>query len=220
MTPQRFRLAVLASGRGSNFKAIAECCRTSDFPAEVACLITDNRGAGAVDVANAHDIDVEYVEPGTKRGRLADGGEAHIVEVCRNRGVQLIVLAGFMRILRGAVLDDFAGRIINVHPSLLPAFPGLHAQRQAFDYGARVAGCTVHFVDRSVDGGPVILQAAVPVRDGDDVESLSARILEQEHRILVRAVELIARGRLRVDGRRVLGTEEPTELQHRTNDDG
>ncbi len=209
MKSDRFRLAVLASGRGSNFEAIASRCAERDFPAEVACLVTDNPDAGAVKIAERYGIEVIHVERGTRRGRLADGAEEAIVDACRERSVDLVVLAGFMRILRGALLRAYAGRIVNIHPSLLPAFPGLHAQRQALEYGVRVAGCTVHFVDDTVDGGPVILQACVPVHDDDTEETLSARILEQEHRILVRAVERIARGALRVDGRRVRGAGDP-----------
>jgi phosphoribosylglycinamide formyltransferase-1 len=122
--------------------------------------------------------------------------------------VQLIVLAGFMRILEGDLLGAFAGRVMNIHPSLLPSFKGLNAQSQAFDYGVKLAGCTVHFVDQTLDGGPIILQAAVAVNDNDDAERLRERILWEEHRIVARAADLFARGKLRVDGRRVLGTEE------------
>ncbi len=209
MSTEPFRLAVLASGRGTNFEAIAVRCAERDFPAEVACLVTDRPDAGAVAIARRRGIDVVTVEPGRRRARLADGAEARIVAECRRRGVSLVVLAGFMRILRADLLREYAGRIINIHPSLLPAFPGLRAPRQALEYGVRVAGCTVHFVDDTVDGGPVILQACVPVHDDDTEETLAARILEQEHRILVRAVERLARGALRVEGRRVLGAGDP-----------
>jgi len=208
VTPERAKLAVLASGRGSNFEAIVRRCQDRDFPAQVACLVTDNAHAGAVAIAHANGIVVETVTGGPRRGRLAPGAERRIVDVCRHAGAQWVVLAGFMRILRTDVLDAYRGRIINVHPSLLPAFPGLHAQRQALEYGVRVAGCTVHFVDRSVDGGPIILQAAVPVRDDDDEESLSSRIRKEEHRILCKSIELLAYGRLRLDGRRTKGSDE------------
>ncbi len=208
MTSVNCRVAVLASGRGSNFRALVERCQDSTFPAEVACLVTDDRTAKAVAIAEEFGIPWHQVEPGERRGRLAEGAEAAIVRVCEAERVDLILLAGFMRILEGALLDRFAGRIINIHPSLLPGFKGLNAQRQALEHGVKIAGCTVHFVDKSLDGGPIILQAAVPVLDADDVDALRSRILAEEHRIVVRAVELIARGALRVDGRRVLGTNE------------
>ena len=204
-------MAVLASGRGSNFRALAERCQDTTFPAEVACLITDDRSADAVAIADAFGLPWFAVDAGEKRGRLKAGVETEIVARCESASVDLVVLAGFMRILEdaaGGLLDRFRGRVMNVHPSLLPSFKGLHAQRQALEYGVKVAGCTVHFVDASVDGGPIVLQSALPVHDDDAVESLRARILAEEHRILVRAVELYARGRLRIEGRRVLGTDE------------
>jgi len=203
-------VAVLASGRGSNFKALVERCQDPAFPAEVACLITDNRSAAAVEVAESFGIPWHAVDAGEKRGRLQAGAEADIVARCASARVDVVLLAGFMRILEagtGSLLDRFSGRVINIHPSLLPSFKGLHAQRQAWEYGVKLAGCTAHFVDTSVDGGPIILQEAVTVRDDDDAESLGARILEAEHRGVVRAIELFARGRLRVEGRRVLGAE-------------
>jgi len=207
VTSVKCRVAVLASGRGSNFRALAERCQNPTFPAEVVCLVTDDATANAVSIAGEFGIAWHTVEPGERRGRLADGAEARIVRLCRDAGVGLVVLAGFMRILDGELLEQFAGRIINIHPSLLPSFRGLNAQRQALEHGVKVAGCTVHFVDASLDGGPIILQTAVPVHDADDLSVLRARILSEEHRILVRAVELFALGRLRVEERRVLGTE-------------
>ena len=207
MNTPRCRLAVFASGRGSNFKALAERCQEPDFSCIVACLVTDDPSAPAIAVANAFQIPVHVIDAGPRRGRLRAGAEAEIVSYCRERGVQLVVLAGFMRILEGDVLTAFAGRVMNIHPSLLPGFKGLNAQRQAFDYGVKLAGCTVHFVDASLDGGPIILQAAVAVNDGDDEDSLRAKILSEEHRIVARAADLFARGKLRVEGRRVLGTE-------------
>ncbi len=210
MTTGRCRVAVLASGRGSNFKALAERCQDPTFPAEVACLITDNRDAAAIEIAQAFGIAWHWVDAGEKRGRMRAGAEADIVARCQAARADVILLAGFMRILEAGadgLLDRFSGRVINIHPSLLPSFKGLHAQRQALEYGVKVAGCTAHFVDASVDGGPIILQAAVPVRDGDDAASLAARILEEEHRLVARAVELFARGTLTIDGRRVLGTD-------------
>ncbi len=203
-------MAVLASGRGSNFKALVERCQDQAFPAEVACLITDNQSAAAIRTAEAFGVSWQWIDAGEKRGRLQAGAEAEIVARCESARIDLILLAGFMRILEdgaGGLLDRFSGRVINIHPSLLPSFKGLHAQRQALEYGVKVAGCTAHFVDASVDGGPIILQSAVAVCDDDDAESLGARILAEEHRVVVRAVELFARGKLRIEGRRVLGTE-------------
>lgn len=206
MTAAKCRVAVLASGRGSNFQALAERCQDPAFSCIIACLVTDDRSAHAVSVAEAFQIPVHVIDAGERRGRLQPGAETEMVRVCREAGANLILLAGFMRILEGELLAEFGGRVINIHPSLLPSFKGLHAQRQAFEYGVRIAGCTVHFVDASVDGGPIILQAAVPVEDDDDVETLRARILAEEHRMVVRAADLFARGRLRVEARRVLGT--------------
>ena len=205
MTSKRCRVAVLASGRGTNFRAIAKSCREQGYPAEVACLITDRREAGAVAIAGEFGIPCHVVDAGKRRGRLQDGAEEEIVRLCRSAKTDLVLLAGFMRILRGPLLKQYAGRIINIHPSLLPAFPGLHAQKQALEYGVRIAGATVHFVDQSVDGGAIILQAAVPVQEGDDEESLSRRILVEEHKILARAVELFALGKLECEGRWVVG---------------
>jgi phosphoribosylglycinamide formyltransferase 1 len=202
------RVAVLASGRGSNFKALVERCQDPAFSCTVACLITDDRSAPVGSVAEAFSIPRHDIDAGERRGRLRPGAEAEIVRLCDAAGVQLILLAGFMRILEGDMLTRFAGRVMNIHPSLLPSFTGLNAQRQAFDYGVRVAGCTVHFVDASLDGGPIILQAAVNVRDEDDVESLRAKILAEEHRIVARAVDMFARGKLRIEGRRVYGADD------------
>jgi len=208
VTSVRCRVTVLASGRGSNFRALAERCQDPAFPAGVACLITDDAHSGAVGVAESLGVRWHAVDAGERRGRLRPGAEAEIVRLCEAERVGLVFLAGFMRVLEGELLSRFEGRILNVHPSLLPSFKGLHAQRQALEYGVKVAGCTVHFVDASVDGGPIVLQAAVGVRDDDSVESLRARVLEAEHRIVPRAVELFASGRLRIEARRVLGTDD------------
>jgi phosphoribosylglycinamide formyltransferase-1 len=201
-------VAVFASGRGSNFKALVARCQDPAFSCVVACLVSDDPSAPAAAVAREFQIPVHVIDAGERRGRLRPGAEAEIVRICRADGVQLIVLAGFMRILEGDVLREFDGRVMNIHPSLLPSFRGLNAQRQAFDHGVKVAGCTVHFVDSSLDGGPIILQSALAVRDDDNAESLRSRILNEEHRILSRAADLFARGCLRIEGRRVLGTEE------------
>ena len=158
-------------------------------------------------MAESFGIPVHVIDAGERRGRLQPGAEAEIVNRCRESRADLIFLAGFMRILEGELLEQFAGRVMNIHPSLLPSFKGLNAQRQAFEYGVRVAGCTVHFVDASVDGGPIVVQHAVQVRDDDNVDTLRDRILAEEHRAVARAADLFARGKLRVEDRRVLGTE-------------
>lgn len=197
------RIVVLASGTGSNFRSIAESCRRDGFPAVVAALITDNPAAGAIDIAKQYSIPVFVVPVTEKKGRLPEEAEREITGICERHGADLIALAGFMRILKGSLLDRYETRIMNIHPSLLPSFKGLHAQRQAFEYGVKVAGCTVHFVDRSIDGGQIILQATVPVLDEDDADTLGKRILAEEHRIYPEAIALFARGRLTIAGRRV-----------------
>jgi phosphoribosylglycinamide formyltransferase-1 len=204
VTGRRARIAVLASGRGSNFRALARSCTREDFPAEVAVLVTDNPEAGAVAIAEEFGIEYRTVQPGEKRGRLAPGEEEKIVSILDEMGVEIVFLAGFMRILKGPLLDRFPNKILNIHPSLLPSFKGLEAQRQALEYGVKVAGCSVHLVDKSVDGGAIIIQAAVPVEDDDDVEALSHRILAEEHRIASEAVRIVALGNYRIEGRRVL----------------
>lgn len=197
---ERVSVAVLASGTGTNFRALAE----GDIePGRVDLLVSDVADCGAMDIAEELGIESAFLEPGKYRTRLGTKEEQEWAEYLTGRGIQLICLAGFMRILKGPMLDAFAGRIMNVHPSLLPAFPGLDAQRQAFEYGVRVSGCTVHYVDRGTDTGPVIIQSPVPVLPNDDRDTLAARILEQEHRIYPMAVRAHCEGRLRVRGRHV-----------------
>lgn len=203
MSTKQCHVAVLASGRGSNFRAIAEAARRPDYPASVACLVTDNPGAGALDIAGEYGIPHVVLPVTESKGRLPAEDEARIADICLEHGATLVALAGFMRILKGPLLDRFDGRIMNIHPSLLPSFPGLHAGRQAIAHGVKFSGCTVHFVNRQIDAGAIIVQAAVAVRDDDDEESLMQRIHREEHRIYVEAIELFARGRLRVEGRRV-----------------
>jgi phosphoribosylglycinamide formyltransferase-1 len=198
------RLAVLASGRGSNFRAVAERCATDDaFPVEISVLVTDNPDAGAIKTAEEFGIPWKCVDAGTKRGRLQPGCEEKIVEILEEFKTDLVFLAGFMRIIKDPLLDRFPSRIMNIHPSLLPSFKGLHGQQQALDYGVKFAGCSIHFVDKSVDGGPIILQAVVPVENDDDCDALSQRILKEEHRIAPEAIAIVARGRYRIEGRRV-----------------
>jgi phosphoribosylglycinamide formyltransferase-1 len=195
-------LGVLASGRGSNLQAILEACARPGFPARVAVVISDRERAAALERARAAGVEGVWVNPKDFGDREAF--DRALVHQLQGRGVGLVCQAGFMRILSPVYVRAFAGRALNVHPSLLPAFPGLHAQRQALDYGARVSGATVHFVEESVDTGPIVLQAAVPVEVSDTEETLAARILEQEHRIYPEAIRLFAEGRLRIQGRRVM----------------
>jgi phosphoribosylglycinamide formyltransferase-1 len=203
------RVGVLASGRGSNFEALAAAHDEGRLGARIACLVSDNPRAGALAVAARYGIPSVLVEPGPKRGRLAAAAELEIVAALQEAGVNLVCLAGFMRIVGQRILDAFPGAILNVHPSLLPSFPGLDAQGQALAHGVKVTGCTVHFVDAGIDSGPIVLQAAVPVLDDDTTETLAARILEREHALYPEAVRRWASGRLTIDGRRVrLGTRD------------
>jgi len=198
---RRLRLGVLASGGGTNLQAIIDCCQDLSFPAEIAVVIANNPEAGALERALLANIPARCINHRDFANREAF--DTALVAALQEAGVQLVVLAGFMRIISQVMLDAFPQRIINIHPALLPAFPGLHVQQQAIDYGARFSGCTVHFVDGGVDTGPIIIQAVVPVLPGDTTDTLAARILEQEHRLYPRAIQLIAEGRVRVEGRTV-----------------
>jgi phosphoribosylglycinamide formyltransferase-1 len=195
-------IAVLASGRGSNLQAILDACAPAVFPARVVVVLSDREGAYALQRAAAGGVPARFLNPKDFADREAY--DAALAEAIAAHDVGLVCLAGFMRVLGRAFIQRFAGRIMNVHPSLLPAFPGLTAQRQALDYGVRVAGATVHFVDDGVDTGPIILQASVPVLADDTEESLSQRILREEHRLYPEAIRLFAEGRLTLAGRRVL----------------
>lgn len=194
-------LGILASGRGTNLQAIIDACEAGRLKARPVVVISDNPRAQALERAARCGVPTAVVERRAHRSR--DEHERAIVSILRGRGVDLVCLAGYMRLVGRVLLDAFPGRIMNIHPALLPAFPGLEAQRQALEYGVKIAGCTVHFVDEGADSGPIILQRAVPVLEGDDVDSLSARILEEEHRAYPEAIALYAAGRLRIDGRRV-----------------
>ena len=197
------RVGVLASGHGSNFEALQRASASGPAGVRVVCLVSDNPDARAVRRAAELGLPALCVDPGPQRGRLTASAEAEIVAFLRAERVDLVCLAGFMRIVGGGLLGAFAGAVLNIHPSLLPSFPGLEAQKQALAYGAKVTGCTVHLVDAGVDTGPIVLQAAVPVHEEDTPATLAARILEQEHELYARAVRLWAEGRLRVEGRRV-----------------
>lgn len=196
------KIGVLISGRGSNMIALAEAIENGQIPdSEIAVVISDKSSAAGLQKAAARAIETIIVER-NKRQRTEHDRE--IVRELKGRNVELVCLAGYMRLLSPEFIQAFPNRIINVHPSLLPAFPGLDAQKQALHYGAKVAGCTVHFIDEQLDHGAIIAQAVVTVMDSDTAETLSARILEQEHRLYVEAVARIVSKNYRVDGRRVL----------------
>lgn len=192
-------LGILASGRGSNFQAIIDEIEAGRLNASVKLLVVDVPDAYAIERAKKHSIEHLWLNP--REFPTKDAFFARIADELRVKGVNLVVLAGFMRIVRKPLLDAFPFRVMNIHPALLPSFPGLHGQKQAVDYGVRISGCTVHFVDEGMDTGPVIIQAAVPVSPDDTEETLSARILKLEHKIYPQAIQLFAEGRLRVEGR-------------------
>lgn len=196
-----FKLCVLASGRGSNFASIVEKSEAGEVPAVVDVLVSDNPEAGALETAKKHGI-----ETAVFRKEDYPTNKAHnqaIVDFLAPRKIDLVVLAGYMRIVKAPLLEAYPNRIINIHPALLPSFPGLDGQKQALEYGVRYSGCTVHFVDPGVDTGPIILQKVVPVEQDDTVETLAARILKEEHKLLPRAITLIVQGKVDVEGRRV-----------------
>jgi phosphoribosylglycinamide formyltransferase-1 len=197
----RIRIGVLASGRGSNLQAIMDSVRQGRLDADVAVVVSDVADAVALTRARSAGIEARFIDPGPKRAHLTKESEHEIIDVLEECRVDLIALAGFMRILGPPFIRHFSGRIMNIHPSLLPSFPGLRVQKKALEYGVKYSGCTVHFVDEGVDTGPIIIQAAVPVLEGDTEETLSARILKEEHRIYTEAIRLFADGRLRIEGR-------------------
>ena len=198
MTP-RLAIGVLASGRGSNLQALLDACARPDYPARVAVVISDREQAQALERARAAGVEAVWVNPKDFADR--ESFDRALVRELRAREVGLVCNAGYMRILTPVWVREFAGRALNIHPSLLPSFPGLHAHRQALDHGVKVSGATVHFVEEGVDSGPIVLQAAVPVEPGDTEATLSARILEAEHRLYPEAVRLFAEGRLQIVGR-------------------
>ena len=195
-------VGVLASGRGSNLQAILDAIAAGRLSAAVRVVVSDVADAYALERARAAGVPARFVDFKAAGGREAF--EGRIVEVLREHAVELVALAGYMRVCGPVLLGAFPGRIINIHPSLLPAFPGLHVQAAALRHGVRFSGCTVHFVDAGVDTGPIIIQAVVPVLDTDTEDTLAARILRQEHRIYPHAIGLFAAGLLRLEGRRVL----------------
>jgi phosphoribosylglycinamide formyltransferase-1 len=199
-----FRLGVLGSGKGSNFLAIADACASGKIQAEIALVLSDVETAGILELARALKIAGRFIAPGKFRTKLEEDAERAYVTALREAQVDLVVLAGFMRVLKGDFLRAFEGRIVNIHPSLLPSFPGLEAWKQALDYGVKQTGCTVHFVDAGVDAGPIIGQQTVPVLDDDTPETLHQRIHAAEHELYPRCVAAIARGEVGVRGRRVI----------------
>ena len=200
------RISVLLSGRGSNFEALADSVASGRLPnAEIALVLSNREDAPGIERARARGIE-SCVIP--SKGLEREAYDKQVVAALREKQVDLVCLAGFMRLLSSYFVAAFPKRILNIHPSLLPAFPGLEAQRQALEHGVKFSGCTVHFVDEHLDAGPIVLQAAVPVEDGDSAATLSERILAEEHRIYTEAVRIVLDGRYRIDGRRVLITPE------------
>ncbi len=196
----RIHVGVLASGRGTDFQSLVDAKERGELDVDLAVLVCNVPGAPVIARAETHGVPVVVIDHRTY-GKDREGFEREVVRILRERRVDLVVFAGFMRLVTGTFIREFPFRIINIHPSLLPAFPGTHGQEDALRHGVKVSGCTIHFVDESLDGGPIILQRAVPVLEGDTPETLAARILEQEHVFLPLAVRLFAEGRLRVEGR-------------------
>ena len=196
------RVAVLLSGRGSNFEAIYQHSLKEDANFEVAAVISDKREARGLERARQLGLKAYHVSP--RELKPKEVYENKILEILETREIELVCLAGYMRIVGGVLLSGYEGRIMNIHPALLPAFPGLYAQKQALDYGVKISGCTVHFVDAGVDTGPIILQKAVQVKENDSEAALAQRILAEEHRLYSRAISLFFANRLKFQGRRVI----------------
>ena len=201
MNPVTKRIAVIASGRGSNFQAVIDVIAAGKIPAACVALITDNPKAYAIQRAKKAGIPVIVVDYASFPSR--DEYERALLAAMQRVSPDLVILAGYMRIVGPEIVQAFPGRMMNIHPALLPSFTGLHAQRQAAHHGVKVSGCTVHFVDETLDGGPIILQCSVPVLDDDDEDSLADRILKQEHKCFPEAIRLFCEGRLVIEGRKV-----------------
>jgi phosphoribosylglycinamide formyltransferase-1 len=198
----RIRVGILASGRGTDFQSLVDARKRGDLDVDLVVLVCNVPDAPVIERAKSAGVPATVIDH-RPFGKDREAFEREVVKVLKEKRVDLVVHAGFMRIVTGYYVGEFRNRIINIHPSLLPAFPGAHAHRDALAHGVKVSGCTIHFVDESVDGGPIILQKAVPVLEEDTEETLAARILEQEHIFLPLAVRLFAEGRLKVEGRRV-----------------
>ena len=200
------KIGVLLSGRGSNFEALAEGVAAGKIPgAEIALVLSNRENAPGLERARARGIAARAIP---SKGLEREAYDKLVVAPLKAAGVDLVCLAGYMRLISPYFVAAFPNRILNIHPSLLPAFPGLEAQRQALEHGAKISGCTVHFVDENLDAGPIVMQAAVPIEDADTVETLSAKILREEHRIYTEAVSIVLNGRFRIEGRRVMTTRE------------
>lgn len=207
------RVAVLASGRGSNLQAVIDAIEAGTVQAKIVAVISNKKEAQALERARRHGLSTFFVDPKPYTGK-PDSREAYdreLLDVLQRHDVELVLLAGYMKIVTRVLVEAFANRMMNIHPSLLPSFPGLDVQKMAIEWGCKLAGCTVHFVTEGVDEGPIILQAAVPILDDDSPDTLATRILVQEHKICPRAVQLFAEGRLRVEGRRVFIKAEKPE---------
>ena len=202
MPSEKFKLAVLVSGRGSNLQAIIDSIEKNSLAAEISLIMSNVSDAYALQRGKKHGLESIFLDPKSFSSR--DDYEKQMIELLQTKSIDLVCLAGFMRILGKKFIDAFSGKIINIHPSLLPAFPGLNVQEKALQHGVRFSGCTVHFVNEEVDGGAIISQAVVPILDADDTQSLSDRILEQEHIIYPEAIRLIIEDRLELSGRRVV----------------
>jgi len=194
-------IGVLASGRGTNLQAIIEAIEDGKIAGEIKVVMSDNPDAYALKRAQQYHIDTRYVD--FKEFKNREDYDKEIIKILKEKKIELVVLAGYMRILSPYFIRTYKNKIMNIHPALLPSFPGLHAQRQTLEYGAKVSGCTVHFVDEGVDSGPIILQKAVEVSDDDTEESLAEKILKEEHQIYPRAIQLFSESRLMIKGRRV-----------------
>ena len=199
--PANRRLGILLSGRGSNFEAIADHIASGRLNAEIAVVISNVENAPGLERAKARGLSAVYIP---SRQKVREDFDREVVGVLKKHDVSLVVMAGFMRIVSSVFLGAFPCSILNIHPSLLPSFPGMEVQRQALEYGAKFSRCTVHFVDETLDGGPIVMQAVVPILDDDSVETLSARILKEEHRIYSEAIEFVLSGRCEIVGRRLL----------------
>ena len=194
-------IGVLASGRGTNLQAIIEAVKEGKIEGRIIIVISDNQDAFALKRAEQHNIETRYIN--FKEFKTREDYDKKIMKCLKEKDIDLVVLAGYMRILSSYFIKMYKNRIMNIHPALLPSFPGLHAQRQAVEYGVKISGCTVHFVNEGVDSGPVILQKAVEVKDNDTEESLAERILKEEHQIYPRVIQLFCQGRLIIKGRKV-----------------
>lgn len=199
----KLRLGVLGSGAGSNMQSIQDAIEDGTLDAEIVCVVSDVPGARILERAAEAGIDAAYIDAAPFKTKLEGVAERKYIDYLEQHDVEVVVLAGFMRIIKPGFLSSFPNRVVNIHPALLPSFPGRDAWKQALNYGAKITGCTVHFVDAGTDTGPIILQKSVLVRDDDTPETLHARIQQQEHDAYPEALRLLAAGRLKIDGRRV-----------------